>query len=62
MLVPDPERIRIEHLHNRIEPGLKKIIPHTSSLYCVLGDFGMSIDTMVRNILLVFFLPLFYCH
>jgi len=32
-----------------------------SCLYCVLGDFHMSTDTLVQNVLLVFlFLPLLH--
>jgi len=34
-----------------------------SRLYCVLGDFHMSTDTLVQNVLLVFwFLPFFPWH
>jgi len=34
-----------------------------SRLYCVLGDFHMSTDTLLQNFLLVFlFLLLFHWH
>jgi len=42
---------------------LLQVILSLSRLYCVLGDFRMSTDTLVQSFLLVFrFLPLFRCH